>query len=211
MITILSSKIVAEITTLIVLILSAGLSVTITMRYVKSRRTNLLFWSSGLWVFTAGVLLELAFAAGIYSALLGRVYLFLVAVLVELLALGSIQFARSITVKRAYYLFVLVSTLFIAYSLASTNIGNIIVNYIVAGVIPITIVIASSLITFPAAIILVLFAYKSYRVTKNRRLLSIIAGVVVVSVAGGLYIVQYPAFLYIAELIGIAMLWYGFV
>lgn len=211
MIAILSSQIVAEITTLIVLILSAGLSVTITMRYTRKRGNSLLFWSLGLWVFTAGVLLELLFAASIYSILLAKIYLFIVAILVELLALGSIQFARSKVVKRLYYSFVLISTLFILYSLASTNIGNIIVNYVVAGVIPATIVIASSLITFPAAIILVLFAYKSYKATKNRRLLSIIAGVVVVSVAGSLYIVQYPAFLYIAELIGIAMLWYGFI
>jgi hypothetical protein len=66
-------------------------------------------------------------------------------------------------------------------------------------------------VTFPAAIILILIAALSYRKTRNPKLISIIIGVVVVSVAGTLYIVQFPAFLYYAEFIGILLLWIGFV
>jgi hypothetical protein len=56
-----------------------------------------------------------------------------------------------------------------------------------------------------------LYQAVSYRKTRNKKLLSIIAGVIVVSIAGTLYIVAFPAFLYYAELAGIALLWLGFV
>ena len=41
-------------------------------------------------------------------------------------------------------------------------------------------------------------------------MLSIIAGVVVVSIAGGLYIAAVPVFLYYSEFVGIILLWFGF-
>lgn len=41
-------------------------------------------------------------------------------------------------------------------------------------------------------------------------MLSIIAGVVIVSIAGSLFIAQFPAFLYYSEFIGILLLCLGF-
>ena len=42
-------------------------------------------------------------------------YLFLVAVIVELLALGSIQLVKSKAIKKAYYAFCIVTTLLLLY------------------------------------------------------------------------------------------------
>ena len=131
--------------------------------------------------------------------------------LVELLALGSMQLVKNRNAKKVYNVFVILSTLLLAYSLMISNIGNIITDYVVFGLLPISVVITSSIITFPAAIILIAVAVKSYLVKRSSKLLSIIAGVIIVSIAGTLYIVQYPAFLYIAEFVGILALWYGFV
>ena len=208
---IFASQLSAILTSLITLLLSVGLSVTITKRYIIKRHASLIFWASGLWLFSIGVLMELIFAFGAYSDGMMKAYLLIVAVLVELLALGSVQLARSKLIKQVYYAFVIASTAFLTYSVLESSMNSMIVDYVVAGQPPALITIASTLVTVPAAIMLVAFAYVSYRARKDIRMLSIIAGVIVVSISGALYVVQYPAFLYLAEVIGIGLLWYGFV
>lgn len=210
MLAFLATQAAAEITTVVILVLSLGLAAIITRRYLRKPSRPLHFWNLGVWTFVIGVALEVLFAFGAYSELLICTYLFSVAILVELLAMGSMQLIKSDGKRNAYYAFAAASTLFLAYSLIGTNTGNILENYVVAANPPNLVVIASSLITFPAAAILVIVAYLGYRARRDPRLLSIIAGVVIVSVAGTLYIVQYPAFLYLAELIGILALYYGF-
>ncbi len=208
---IFASQFSAILTSVITLLLSAGLSITITRRYVIKRHASLAFWAAGLWLFSIGVLMELIFAFGAYSDIMMKAYLLIVAVLVELLALGSMQLSRSRPMKRAYYAFVLASTVFLLYSILESSMNNMIIDYVVAGQPPVLVTIASTLVTVPAAIVLVATAYVSYKARKDIRMLSIIAGVIIVSVSGALYIVQYPAFLYLAEVIGIGLLWYGFV
>ncbi len=65
--------------------------------------------------------------------------------------------------------------------------------------------------TFPAAILLILIAAISYKKKRNYKMLSIIIGVIIVAMAGTLYIVEIPVFLYYSEFIGILLLWYGFI
>ena len=206
----LTSQLTAEATTTAVFVASLLLAIIISKRYTEKRSRSLLFWSAGMWFFAIGVLLEVVFAVGVYSELMINAYLFIVALIVEALALGSMQLVNSNRIKNAYYAFTAITAIFLLYSLMSAPTGNLIRNYVVMGIPPLLVIIASSLITFPAAAVLVAVAYLGYRKSKNPRLLSIIAGVAVVSIAGTLYIVQYPAFLYVAEVIGIALLWYGF-
>ncbi len=206
----LTSQLSTEITTVVVFAASLLLAVVMSNRYMKKRSVPLLFWSAGMWLFSLGVLMEIVFALGIYSQLLADSYLLVVALLVNVLALGSIQLVSSKRIKKSYYAFSIVSVFLLLYSLATTNQGNMIQNYVLAGVPAVSVIIASSLITFPAAAILLVVAYLGYRKRKDKRLLSIIAGVIIVSVAGTLYIAAYPAFLYLAEVAGIALLWYGF-
>ena len=190
--------------------LSALLSLTLLASYKNKRRASTLFWGAGLALFAFGTLLEALFAAGIYTVFLAKLYLFVVAALVALLALGSVQLVRSRHVKNAYYAFTAVSLAFVAYSLCVSGVGDILVNYVVYAPLPSLVVIASSIATFPAAIAIIVVAALSYRRTRSRKMLSIIAGVVIVSIAGTLYIAQFPAALYYAEAVGIALLWAGF-
>ncbi len=196
--------------TIVVFILSLVLTLFLTKSYFKSKRSSLMFWSSGMWAFTIGVVLEILFAFGIYSELLISSYLFVVAILVEFLALGSIQLIQSRKIKLAYYAFCAITTLFMFYSLVVAKIPNLIENYIVYGPLPILVVYSSSFITFPAAAILIIVALLSYLKKKDYRHISIISGVVIVSIAGTLYIVSFPSLLYIAEFLGIVLLWIGF-
>lgn len=196
--------------TIITFILTLILTLFLTRSYIRSKRSSSLFWSLGMWAFTIGVFIEIIFALGIYSGLLMSLYLLIVAILVELLALGSIQLIKSPKIKLAYYVFCILSTIFMTYSLAVSSIQNLIVNYIVYGPLPILVIYASSIITFPAAAILVIVALLSYKKSKDYRNISIILGVVIVSAAGTLYIVSFPSLLYIAEFLGILLLWIGF-
>ncbi len=98
----------------------------------------------------------------------------------------------------------------LVYFLTTGSIGNILNNYEVDGIIPFGVVFTSSLITFPAFLVLIAIAALSYKKIRNQKMLSIIAGVIVVSIAGSLYIAQFPAFLYYSEFIGILLLWFGF-
>ncbi len=201
----------AQISTVVILILSLGLTLIISANYIKKRQSNLLSWTAGLWVFTISVALEVVFSLGYETGFLIKSYLILVAILVELLALGSVLLLKKRKFTLYYGIFMVLSTAFILYSAAVSSIGDIITHGVVFGVIPILISVSSIIITFPAAIILILISGISYKKTRNPKLLSIIVGVIVVSVAGTLYIVEFPAFLYYAEFVGILLLWIGFV
>ncbi len=198
-------------TTIATFLLSAALAALLTKKYLKNKGRAHLFWALGLWCFAAGVMLEVVFALNLYSQPLAAVYLFIVVVLVELLAMGSMELINTKWLRQAYIIFAILATLYVAYTLETASIGNILVNYVVAGVLPMPVVVSSSIATFAAAIILAAVALKGYMRTKSKKLLSIVAGVVIVSVSGTLYLVQYPAFLYIAEFIGILLLWIGFI
>ncbi|MEM3841580.1 MAG: hypothetical protein QXN59_02730, partial [Candidatus Micrarchaeaceae archaeon] len=89
--------------------------------------------------------------------------------------------------------------------------GSIIISHVVYGALPLSVVLYSSAATFPAAIILIAIAAKSYIKKRSAKMISIIAGVLVVSTAGTLYIAAFPAFLYYSEFIGILLLWLGFI
>ncbi len=196
--------------TIAITLLSFILAIFLTLNFVAKRQKSSLLWSSGMWAFTLGTALEAIFAFGVYSDVLAGIYLFIVALTVELLALGSVQLAGSKRAKLAYYGYCAITTLLLVAVLISTNVGNIITTYIVFGALPLSVVLASSLIAFPAAIIIALVAAFSYKRTRSKKMLSIIAGVIVVSVAGTLYIASFPEFLYLSEFIGILLLWAGF-
>ena len=208
---ILASQAFVEFSTLLILALTLGLAIIMSYRYVRKHSKPLLYWSTGMWFFAIGVFLEVIFAFGIYSEFLIALYLFIVVMVVESLAIGSMQLIKSIKLKSSYYIYSIITTVLLAYSLYASNIGNVITNHIVFGALPIFIVITSSIVTFPAAAILIAIAAISYLHRHSAKMLGIIAGVVVVSIAGTLYIAAIPAFLYYSEFIGILLLWLGFI
>lgn len=196
--------------TIVIVALSGILSVFLSYDYARKNSASYLFWAAGMWLFTIGAALETIFALGIESALLLKFYLFIVMILVELLSLGSAFLSHSRKFKIAYASYIAIISVVNIAVLAMTNIGNIISNYVVFGQLPSGIIMASSLGTFPAAAVLIIFAALGYRQRHSTKMLSIIAGTVVVSVAGTLYIAAYPEFLYYSEFIGVLLLWLGF-
>ncbi len=200
------------ISTIIIFVMSFSLSTVITASYRSRRTSSLLMWSAGLWIFSLAVLLEVLFSVGIYSQLLIKSYLVLVSLLVEMLAMGSVLLLRNKKLTAGYTAYAFLSTVFLVYIMASAgSLGNLLSNGVVFGVIPVMVAVGSAMISGPAAVLLILISAVSYRKRKDPKLLSIIAGVVIVSIAGSLYIAAFPAFLYYSEFIGVLLLWLGFV
>jgi uncharacterized membrane protein YfcA len=202
---------VVEFSTALTFVLAAILAVFLTRNYLQRRSKSYLFWSIGLWLFALSVFEEFLFSSGYFGESLIRSYFGIAAVLVEFLALGSIQLVKTSRVRTTYYIFCGASTVALGYFLGTVTIGKaILVSYVVSGTPPLSIVTVSSIITFPAVIVLIAVAALGYRRTKSPKMLSIIAGVVIVAIAGSLYIAQFPAFLYYSEFIGMLLLWLGF-
>ncbi|KAA8922012.1 hypothetical protein [Thermoplasma sp.] len=195
--------------TILIFILSAVLSVFLSLNYLRNQKRSSLFWSIGMWLFAFSVLLEILFAIGIFNQPLIRLYLFAVAELVLFLSFGSANLLNGRWL-RYYYGYSIAVSIYLAISLMLFPVQRIILHYVVFGPLPLNDTIASSLITFPAAIVIIAMAAMSYRKSRNYRLVSIILGVIIVSIAGTLYIAKFPAFLYYAEFIGILLLWIGF-
>lgn len=198
-------------TAVFVTIASFFLAMFMAKNYLMSRGRSQLFWSFGLWLFFMDALLEIAFAVGIKGQGLFDLYLFTVAVLVQLLSLGSLFLLKNTLYNKAYSVFSVVFDAVLAISLILFPTGNILIGGVVAGVLPLAVVASSSIISFPAAIILIATALISFRKTSNKRMISIIAGTVIVSAAGSLYIAYFPEALYYSELLGIVFLWAGFI
>ncbi len=201
---------VVELSTIIILVLTVILAYYLTLGYMRKRNSSYLFWSLGLWSFAIGVILEIAFAFGVYSEFLIDLYLLVVVLIVDFLAMGSIRLLSSKRATMSYDYFVILSSVLVLISLLTSNVGNIIQNYVVFGNLPLSVILTSSLATFPAAIVIIVVAAMSYRKTRSVKMLSIIAGVIVVSIAGTLYIASIPEFLYFSEFFGILLLWLGF-
>ncbi|MHB1493449.1 MAG: hypothetical protein ACYCP1_07540 [Thermoplasmataceae archaeon] len=197
--------------TLFILIFSLGLSILMTVHYLRKKAKSLFFWSAGMWGFAVSAALELAFAADLYNEMLIKSYLFAVAALVALLAMGSVELTNNNRVKIAYGFYNISTVVILLLSLAETSIGNILSGGVVYGSLPVLVIVGSSLVTFPATVILFAMSLISYRKTRQARFLNITAGIIVVSIAGTLYIANFPSILYIAEFIGIFLIWLGFV
>jgi len=190
---------------------SSLLSVLLTVNYFRKSFKSYAYWSAGMWLFAFASLLEMLFSLGLYNTGFIDAYLFSVAILVQLLSLGSLALMNKIKLFNAYVGYSAAADVILLISLLLFPVGNILTSGVVYGLLPLAVTIMSSVITFPAAVVLIVVAAISYRSGRDKKMLSIIAGTVVVSIAGTLYIAAYPAFLYYAEFVGIILLWLGFI
>lgn len=202
---------ILAVSTIAIVALSFLISLLITLSYVRSKAPNQLFWSFGMWLFAICAFLETLFAVGVYSQFIIKLYLLLVAVLVELLAMGSTILLRRSLFSQIYAAYSMATTAFLGYALvASGSLGNLLADGVVFGSLPVSVTLGSVLITAPGATLLILISMVSFLKKRDPRILSIIIGVIVLSAGGTLYIATFPAFLYITEFVGVLLIWFGF-
>lgn len=188
------------------------LAVLVFRRFRRDHQNCHLYWGIGLFLVFVTLAEEVALYDGTWSQLLLRSYLVLVGVLVGILSLGSAELALASRWKRAWFAYIGATSVILAvvgflYSAPS----SIVVHGVVSGLPSTPVVVASSLVTYPAAGFLVVSSL--YGALRGRRfqLLYITFGTIVISAAGSLYLVSFPVTLYYAEFVGVALLFLGFV
>ena len=192
--------------------IALALAVLVLRRYFAERRPCYLYWGAGLFLFFVTLVEEAALDFGVWSQPLIQSYLVLVAVLVGVLSLGSAELSLAPRWRWPYFGYIAATSVALAVLGFTVTIStSIMTDGVVAGLPPTSIDLVSSLITFPAAVLLIVSSL--YGAVKQHRLnlLYIAVGTGVISAAGTLYLVSFPATLYYAEFVGILLLFLGFV
>lgn len=188
------------------------LAVLLLRRYAQNRRRSYLYWGVGIFLVFVTLAEEAALYAGAWSELLIRSYLVMVAILVGILSLGSAELSLRGRWKGAWFGYIGAVSVGVAVIGLLTSVpSSIMYDGVVWGLPPTPVVVASSLVTIPGAMLLILSSL--YGAWKQRRLelLYITVGTIVISVSGSLYIVSFPTTLYFAEFVGVVLLFLGFV
>jgi len=188
------------------------LAVLVLLRFRREHQPYHLYWGVGLFLFFVTLVEEAALDFGAWSELLIQSYLILVAVLVGILSLGSAELSLSTRWRALYFGYIGVTSAVLTVVTLEVSVSTSIMSQgVVAGLPPTSIDVLSTLVTVPAALLLILSSlYGVYR-SHRWHLLYIALGTGVISAAGALYLVSFPATLYYAEFVGMLLLFLGFV
>ena len=193
-------------------VIALVLAVLVLARYRRDRRRWHLYWGIGIFLVFVAQAQEAAFYLGLWSQLLIRSYLVVVAVLVGVLSLGSAELSLRGRARSLWYGYVGASCAACAAVCAVTPVSStILYEGVVWGMPPINVVIVSSLATIPTALLLIVASLLGAVRERRLRLLYITAGMTVFTVSGSLYIVSFPAAMFYAEFLGVVLLFLGFV
>lgn len=193
-------------------VITLVLAVLILRRFQRERQPCHLYWGVGIFLFFVTLVQEAVLDLGVWSQLLIQSYLILVAVLVGILSLGSAELSLRGRWRALWFGYIgVTSGVLVVVGLIVTVPTSIVSSGVVSGLPPTSIDVLSSLVTVPAALLLIVSAL--YGAVRYRRLnlLYIAAGTAVISAAGALYLVSLPATLYYAEFVGMVLLFLGFV
>lgn len=200
------------IVSLVMLTLLAALMSGVELnRFRTQGRQAHFYYGAGLGIVSATMLLEIIFYSGTINSIALGGYLFLVALLVGVLSLGSAEEGLPGAYRSAWRVYVASMAAIVAITCFwQPAPASIVVNGIVTGVPPFGIVVASALLTIPAALLMAGLALHDAVRFRALRLGLIAAGILVLAVAGTLYIVSIPVTLYYAEFVGVILLFFGF-
>lgn len=181
-------------------------------RYVASRVSVQLWWSLGLALATAAMVVETIVYGGIDNGPLLQTYFFLSAALVGVLSIGAIRVFHRPKLEPRYAMFVFLACVVLGVYCFTTPLStDLVVGGIIVGNPPLLLFVLSTVVTGPATVVLLISAGSSLRKTRDWRSLMLIAGALVLGVGGALYTARFPVALYYAEFIGIILLFGGLV
>lgn len=202
----------AVVSTIVIFLVNALLAMLLTKSYMENRKSrSYLIWSAGLRFFAIAIILEIMFAFGVYSSFLVRIYLLAIAIPILAFSIGHMQFIKSGRIKQYYYYYCTAISFLLIYTLFTSNIGNIINNYVVYGALPFAVYAASALITLSASAVLFFIALLYYKRKREIRMLAIIPGIVVYWMVNIIHIEVSQLFIYYLQLLAIMLIWIGVV
>ncbi len=201
-----------EISLLLLTAALAFLSLRGYLQYLSKKVRVQLMWASGLTLATAAMAIEAIVYAGIVSELILQAYVFLTAALVGVLSLGATRVLRRPRLEAGYAWYTVAMCALVGVASFLTPVPqNIVVDGVISGNPPLTLILLSTLVTGPATVVLLLSAAVSLRRSHKWQNLLMIGGALVLGAGGTLYIASFPIALYYAEFIGIVLLFLGLI
>ncbi|MDE1821369.1 MAG: hypothetical protein KGJ23_13195 [Euryarchaeota archaeon] len=185
--------------------------------YLARRVWVQLMWAAGLVLASLAMVVEAVVYDGVVTVPLLQAYIFLSAALVGVLSLGATRVLRSPRLERGYSLFIWAATAvvgvisFVVPVSPSQMVSPRGLGGIISGSPPLSLILASTVITGPATVVLLASAIVGLRRSRKWQTLLLIAGALVLGAGGTLYIASFPVFLYYAEFIGIILLFFGII
>jgi hypothetical protein len=181
-------------------------------RFLRRPEPTQAMWASGMGMAAAAMAIETVVYVGYVSSGLLEAYVFATAALVGLLSLGCTHVIRVAGFARAYAAFILVACAVLGFASFTTPLpASMVSNGIIVASPGTNLLVLSSVITFPATVVLLAASVVSLRRSRRWQNLMIIGGALVLGAGGSLYIASLPIFLYYAEFVGIILLFAGVV
>jgi len=190
-----------------------ALSVRAIARYRHSPSRPQLMWGAGLVFATGAMIVESVVYLGSVSSFLLQLYVFFSAAIVGVLSLGATRILRRPRVERAYTYYIVATCGIVGLFSFLTPLppASMVSAGIITGDPPLLLLVLSSLVTFPATVVLLTASYLSLRRTWRWQTLLMIAGALILGAGGTLYIASFPVALYYAEFLGIVLLFLGLI
>ncbi|HKV89740.1 MAG TPA: hypothetical protein VJQ43_00905, partial [Thermoplasmata archaeon] len=197
---------------LFVFALLLTLVVRSAIQFRQTRSKDQIIWGSGLALAAAAMAVEAIVYWGVPPAPYLPAYVFLSAAIVGVLSLGATRVLRSPRLELAYRAWILGTCALVGALCAVTPLPE---SMVTAGVItgnpPLSLLLASTLVTGPATVVLLGASYLSLRRTWRWHTVLMIAGALILGAGGVLYIATFPVALYYAEFVGVLLLFLGLV
>lgn len=188
------------------------LAALVIVRFHRGHQLFHLYWGVGLLLVFVSIAIEAVVYLGVWSQALVQTYFVITAVLVGILSLGSAELALRGRWKLAWFGYIgLTSVAVVALGFLYSVSAGVVVNGVISGAPSPMVVVVSTLVTVPAAALLIVTS--AYGAIRQHRyhLYYITAGTIVFSIAGALYVATFPVSLYYADFVGVALLFLGFV
>ncbi len=197
---------------LLTTLISLFFTISVFRQYLSRWKIYQFIWGTGLLIFSVTTLFE--FISEIYgwNVPMYRAYYILIASLVAILGLGTVYLFNMRARRYLTLYFAIVLTVLIILSLnADVSSEKLQEKIIGGGAMPAGVRLITPFLTIPGSIALIGGALYSWYVTRRSYNLFIAIGALMVAGGGGLFRFGVESALYIFELLGIAIMYIGFI
>lgn len=189
------------------LVLSIILSYLSWRRYERSKSLMWFFWFLGFVFYFIAALEQEIFAIGYCNYILAAIYVFIVAELVLVLSLGSVQQVPE-KWRKIYYYYSAFATAVLIITIVYKPF-TIVVNYAPTNF-PELPTSASSMVTIPASGLILFLAARALLFKGNKvKMISTILAIVILGFGGMLSASGFVLALYLSQIIGMSLFLYG--
>ncbi len=207
-----SDSLIQASTPLITTLVSLFFTISVLRQYLQRRKIYQFIWGTGLLIFSFTTLLEFISEIKGWNIPMYRVYYVLIASLVAILGLGTVYLLNRRAGRHfTIYFAVVIAALIISTLNADVASEKLKERTVGGSAMPANVRIISPFLTIPGSIALIGGALYSWYLTRRNYNLFIAMGALLVASGGGLSRFGMEWVLYMLELLGVAVMYIGFI